>query len=423
MQPNLLESTEKSKKKHLESQPPIFFNQDKAKPKGEARYEELEAYRGLAALGIVVYYAYQSSRITAAYIYEGTPFHNLFRNLEAGVAWFFVLSGFLIFLPFAKAAILQQNPQSARGFLVRRAIRIVPLYYVAIIVVWTWNYSGNPEQWLALLEHLTFTQTFDRRFIFYIIGPSWLLAVEMLFYFLMAAVGPLAFRVCRKFNTPVVRARVLIAALVVALGASLLYKAYIQYVAEIPESDYPFYFGLFAKLDNFVLGMLIAVWVVRAANQTSFDRVEALLLRLAGAALLLATFYLRFEISSVNLYFHTLSALAFSLVLVSTVLGPRDSGWQAFFSHPFLKLLGLVSYSLYLWHGSIMLVIEKNGMVNFKDPIAFIFSTLLVSGVAIGIGWLSYITLEYPTMLLRHLFNQQGRLTCRYPDQQPKSEN
>src|SRR5439155_24073279 len=88
----------------------------------------LEAYRGIAALLIVVYHAYQHSRLASAYVYDGTPLHVLLRNLEAGVAWFFVLSGFLIVLPFARAAANRQSAVSVRGFLVRRAIRIVPLY-------------------------------------------------------------------------------------------------------------------------------------------------------------------------------------------------------------------------------------------------------------------------------------------------------
>src|SRR5437764_11759189 len=121
---------------------------------GARRFDGLEAYRGIAALLIVVYHAYQHSRLKSAYVYDGTPLHVLLRNLEAGVAWFFVLSGFLIVLPFARAAVHRrkaedarrewrvllpppdprpppysgdrQSALSARGFLVRRAIRIVP---------------------------------------------------------------------------------------------------------------------------------------------------------------------------------------------------------------------------------------------------------------------------------------------------------
>src|SRR5260370_3316455 len=79
-------------------------------PPGEnARFAELEAYRGLPALLIVVYHAYQQSRVTTAYIYQGTPLHVVFRNLETTGAWFFALSGFLIFLPFPQP-IAERSP-------------------------------------------------------------------------------------------------------------------------------------------------------------------------------------------------------------------------------------------------------------------------------------------------------------------------
>ena len=105
----------------------------------QTRFTELEAYRGIAALLVVVFHAYQYSREgtgTPREVYTGTPLHLLFYNLEAPVSWFFVLSGFLLFLPFARAAIEQRGFLSSRGFLVRRAIRIRPPYYVAILVVW-----------------------------------------------------------------------------------------------------------------------------------------------------------------------------------------------------------------------------------------------------------------------------------------------
>src|SRR5262245_8387233 len=76
--------------------------------RGAARYEGLEAYRGIAALLIVVFHAYQFTREgtgRATFVYDGTWLDVVLLNLEFGVACFFVLSGFLVFLPFARAAL------------------------------------------------------------------------------------------------------------------------------------------------------------------------------------------------------------------------------------------------------------------------------------------------------------------------------
>jgi peptidoglycan/LPS O-acetylase OafA/YrhL len=102
-------------------------------------FAELEAYRGIAALLIVIFHAYQYSREgtgTPDEVYVGTPLHLLFHNLEAPVSWFLALSGFLLFLPFARAAIERRERPAWRGFLIRRAIRILPPYYLAVILVW-----------------------------------------------------------------------------------------------------------------------------------------------------------------------------------------------------------------------------------------------------------------------------------------------
>ncbi len=137
-----------------------------AKPRNAQHFEELEAYRGVAALMIVVFHAYQYSRQAThqpKYVYEGTSLHHLIANLEAGVAWFFALSGFLLFLPIARYCIRQTPRPSTRSFLVRRAIRILPLYYFAILVVWCWRFTGGPGQWRDLFNHLTFTHIFSDR--------------------------------------------------------------------------------------------------------------------------------------------------------------------------------------------------------------------------------------------------------------------
>src|SRR5215216_5107006 len=94
------------------------------------RYVELDGYRGLAAFAVVAFHAsgfvgYRADRGQA--FYAGTPLALIIQQFGAGVVWFFVLSGFVIFLPFARATIEQTGPIASGPFLARRAIRILPL--------------------------------------------------------------------------------------------------------------------------------------------------------------------------------------------------------------------------------------------------------------------------------------------------------
>ena len=386
------------------------------------RFEELEAYRGVAALLVVVFHAYQFSREgtkAQAYVYEGTPLHILFHNLDTLVSVFFVLSGFLIFLPFAHAAVNRGDRQSARGFLIRRAIRIVPLYYVAILFVWAIYYGSGSDQWVDLVQHLTFTQIFSREHAFSIIGPAWSLSVEVLFYLFVAAFGPLAYHVCARLGAPQDRAT-LLAGTILALGAvSVAYKWWALYVARVPEDNWPVYFGPLAKADTFAIGMLLAVAVVASGDWYRIGGVVPTLLRLLGLALLAVAFILRLHSPFVELYVHTVVGIAFMLVLASTVLfgAPgRGSAWRRILARPELQFVGLISYSVYIWHEPLMHWLADNGILISTAPAAFPTNALALLVVSVLVGALSHWGAERPAMYLRYLFSREGRLTKRFPE-------
>src|SRR5436305_3639507 len=154
-----------------------------AKPKGPALFSELDALRGLAAVSIVALHAYQNSRTIDGYAFGDIHWlQNVIVNLDFGLGVFFALSGFVVFLPFAKAIIEGREHMGVKEFSTRRIFRILPLYFVAILVVWNSRYYGHPGQIADLVRHLTFTQIYNNSQIFYTIGPSWSLAVEIHYY-------------------------------------------------------------------------------------------------------------------------------------------------------------------------------------------------------------------------------------------------
>ncbi|HEX4345359.1 MAG TPA: acyltransferase, partial [Solirubrobacteraceae bacterium] len=163
--------------------PPAAAPAAPAPAKRPARFSELDALRGLAAVGILILHAYQNSRTFQGYAYrDDYVVRNIIINLDFGLGVFFALSGFVVFLPFAKALINGRPHMGVREFATRRAFRILPLYFVAILVIWNSRYYGAPGQIADLVRHLTFTQIYHNSKIFYTIGPSWSLAVEMHFY-------------------------------------------------------------------------------------------------------------------------------------------------------------------------------------------------------------------------------------------------
>lgn len=127
-------------------------------------------------------------------------------------------------LPYLRSAMAGEDAPAARAFLVRRAARVVPLYLVAVSLVWAFRNQDLPGDWVDLVEHLTFTQVFDNQRIFYTIGPAWSLAVEVQFYLVLAVLGKLACHVCRRLPPPR-RRSVLAAGLAGIVLFSVIWKA------------------------------------------------------------------------------------------------------------------------------------------------------------------------------------------------------
>lgn len=390
-----------------------------APPAASRRFDELEAYRGLAAIGILVFHVYQyagQAVNTSSALPATPPLQRLFSGLHlSGV--FFVLSAFLLFLPFARAALAQHERPSSRAFLIRRLVRLLPLYYLAVLVVWAWRFTGGQEQILDLLLHLSFTQTFHTTYIFWTIGPAWSLAVEMHFYLLLAGLAPLAHRLCGTLPTPR-RRQAALAGLLGTLGmASLAYKWWAFTSPGITPSDYPFFYSLPAKLDALALGMLLALAVAgHGGNGPLFGARSAWLLRAAGLALIGGAIMLDTVSALIHLYYSTVVGLGTAMLIASTTLGPRGSAWERGLRLSPLRHLGAVSYGIFLLHEPIMIELGRAGLLIRPGPEAFVPNALILIVLTVSVATLSYQLVEQPCNELRHLFDRKGRLIERYSE-------
>jgi peptidoglycan/LPS O-acetylase OafA/YrhL len=152
-----------------------------APPPGNPRFPLLDPLRAVAALCIVVTHTAGVSGFNAAHALGAWT-----ARLDCGVAIFFVLSGFLLYRPFVAARLdARDRPRVAR-YARRRALRILPGYWTALVVVavllpheapgafgphW-WMYFGLLQSWssLDILGGL---------------GVGWSLSVEAAFYVLL----------------------------------------------------------------------------------------------------------------------------------------------------------------------------------------------------------------------------------------------
>lgn len=372
----------------------------------------LEGYRAVAALLVLVYHVYQNLRVDGRLLLEGTWAGELVQSLTSVIDMFFVLSAFLLALPYLRRALTGERPLAAAEFLRRRAVRVVPLYYVVVLVVWVTRNGELPGHWQELVQHLTFTQTFDDERIFHLIGPAWSLAVEVQFYVVIALLGSGVCAWCRRLVRRGARIAVAAASGAVLVLAGLGWKLG-AIALDRPEDDWSTWFSLPAKLDVFGFGVLLAV--VFAVRGTDPAPRAAALLTLPAAALLVAGVQLGTREGTVTELRHTLIGAGFALVLAATVLaGPRSALVRALQWRPLL-LLALLSYSLYLWHEPLMLwMSDLPFWPQTSSPGAIALGVALLLPVGLVVAAVSCFLVEQPAATLRHTRTADGRPRLYY---------
>jgi peptidoglycan/LPS O-acetylase OafA/YrhL len=155
----------------------------KGNVKSDARIQVLDSFRAIAILSVIAFHIlYLGERTTRSVIINvGEPLSNVFSYGWLGVEFFFIISGFVIFMTVQSAA-------TAQDFAMRRFARIWPGYMVSAILIYVAIYAMNyvpyersgydflvaPAMWApALKAH-------------YISGVYWSLIVEIRFYLTIA---------------------------------------------------------------------------------------------------------------------------------------------------------------------------------------------------------------------------------------------
>jgi peptidoglycan/LPS O-acetylase OafA/YrhL len=238
------------------------------------RLDSLTGLRFIAAFGVFGYHV-------LPLVKPNSLFRPLFMGGQAGVSFFFVLSGFVLTWSY-QATVASGTAPRAANFWRRRVARIMPSQIVtwalAIpVVYWTYGAFTPPAR---LLSTLTLTQAWvpSEPYYFGGNGVAWSLSCEALFYLCFPAVIGLVMRAS-------LRARWL------ALGACVLALAAIQlgtwaYVgAQITNSTKDGFWFVsvlpLTRLPEFLFGMLVAAQV-RAVPRSRIGVLPAALLTLVA---------------------------------------------------------------------------------------------------------------------------------------------
>lgn len=348
---------------------------------GERRSARIESLRALAALGVLCGHAYGWSHHWQG-VYLTFP-GRVVMSGGFGVFLFFALSGYLLFLPFVRAAFGAFDRIDLRRYAVNRAVRILPLYYVVIGTYLVVHDQGVRGQWW---KFLLFLESFGPGTVAKVDPPAWSLVVEVQFYVLLPLFAWLVALVARR---SIVRAALFVGALgVIAMAVR------VATVTADGTATAVWRYSLPATCVFFFPGLLLALLRVHLDNQRrSWESARVVgsttLWLTAGIALWLVSAY-RYDLDYLMLP-------ASALLLGACALPLRQRWLVRSLDLRALAVLGTASYSLYLWHGPIIESMSKAGWM----PGGFVPLVAVGALVCCLIALVSYRVVEAPFLRLR----------------------
>jgi peptidoglycan/LPS O-acetylase OafA/YrhL len=345
-------------------------------------YPGLDSLRAFAAISVVVYH------VIELFAWKDFPSHNFiaqwFRVGGFGVDLFFVISGLVITLSLAR--LHEGDPVGYRStYMGRRLWRIVPLYYLTcavFVLLVNPALMSVPHLPLKLLSYLTFTHNLSTRTLGLINGVSWTLGVEMQFYLLLLVAFPLLRRM-RSFSV-----------LLLVVPVSWVWRAASFYLlnGQTQSGTNMTWFAtmqLPGSLDEFGFGIALGLMfardkdtrVLRFLRATRWAWVLAAVLAMSLTWSIYQGNKVYWPYPGMVTFWRTLFGASLALVVVAACA--VDDAWFLSLTAP-LRYLGTISYGIYLWHLSILLLVRPFLM---HSPSAGCAAILVLTIILAAASW------------------------------------
>lgn len=342
------------------------------------RLAPVNGLRGIAILAVIYFHVVCGMWPATAVPVWLSP---VVTNGWTGVNLFFILSGLVLFLPYAAGERSMTTVADRLAFYRRRFLRLMPLFYTAAIVEWTLAGRHDGHGVAELLSVLSVAFTLNP----HDFAPSfdtalWSIGVEIAF----SAVFPFFVVAATRFSL----ARVLAFALVFALAARL------GGISRFPALQGATFNSdmLLCRIDEFVIGMMLARLYIRGRLPSRSGLCMA-----AGVALVFTAWcgfdqVLRGGLPPIGraVLNDVLDAGLFLVVWAALAPATRIAAWL---SRRPLQLLGMMCYSLYIWHLPLLdLMMPGRGAMGFGP---FAASLALFAVITLAIAALSYRFIEF----------------------------
>ena len=326
----------------------------------------------------------------------------LFKSGFLGVTVFFVLSGYLI-TGILISEVEEEGTIDLKNFWLRRIRRLVPavmsmavvIIFVSAVVNRIIFTKGCKDFLASVLGFNNWWQIFNKVSYFEAAGvPSpfthcWSLAIETQFYLIYPLILLGIYKLVKSREEGRAKRGLLFAGVTLLLA---LISVILMIVLFDPQQDASrVYYGTDTRAFSLLFGALLAIlWDYRMVPRRLSASVNMVLGSVSFAVLLVMTIAIN---GSSNFWYRGGQFIGTILtVLVIYTVSGRKTWLSRFLSNPVLKWIGDRSYSIYLWHYPIILLISKGIKASW-------WITLIEIVLSVVLAELSYRFIETP---IRH---------------------
>ena len=326
----------------------------------------------------------------------------LFKSGFLGVTVFFILSGYLI-TGILISEVEEEGTIDLKNFWLRRIRRLVPavmsmavvIIFVSAVVNKIIFTKGCKDFLASVLGFNNWWQIFNKVSYFEAAGvPSpfthcWSLAIETQFYLIYPLILLGIYKLVKSRGEGRAKRGLLFAGVTLLLA---LISVILMIVLFDPQQDASrVYYGTDTRAFSLLFGALLAIlWEYRMVPRRLSASVNMVLGSVSFAVLLVMTIAIN---GSSNFWYRggQFVGTILTVLVIYTVSG-RKTWLSRFLSNPVLKWIGDRSYSIYLWHYPIILLISKGIKASW-------WITLIEIVLSVVLAELSYRFIETP---IRH---------------------
>lgn len=310
---------------------------------------------------------------------EGThvPFHAAIAHGYRGVNLFYVISGFVLGLPFALHQFTNAQPVSLRAYFIRRLTRLEPPYILNLFICFALVViaeNGNPR---ALLPHLGASMLYLHNLLYggqsTINAVAWTLEVEVQFYCLMPV-----FALFFGVRSMAARRTALV---LLILSAGIIQVVFWDAPPRVRTS-------ILYAVQFFLTGLLLADlyvvdWHERPPSSWQWD--------IVSCSCWPVLFLMPDRLGWVLFPY---------LILLLYVSALRGLLFRKLFRSSFLTAIGGMCYTIYLFHWQLILLVMKHGLAGIKAGAVGIvpFQVLLYFLALVSVSCVFFLLIERPCM-------------------------